>query len=113
MTPVVYDVLRRDAQDMCRLYRTEKPPAHHVRAPSFSAEIEYSVLAPSYSCLTTTIGAGRLNCRVPAVEISLQYFVLAPTYSCLATTIGAKRLNCRVRNENGCIPLAKALAQNT
>src|SRR3989338_561591 len=64
MTPAVYDVLRRDAQDMCRLYRTEKPPAHHVWAPSLSAEIEYSVLAPSYSCLTTTIASTRLNYRV-------------------------------------------------
>ena|SRR3989344_6932407 len=87
--------------------------APHCSCGALISEFKNYVLAATYSCLATTIGAGRLNCRVPAVEISLQYFVLAPTYSCLATTIGAKRLNCRVRNENGCIPLAKALAQNT
>jgi len=67
---------------------------------------------PTLAC-TTTIGAGGLNFRVPVVEISLQCFVLAPSYSRLSTTIASGGLNCRVRNENGCGPSDKALAQNT
>ena len=97
---------------------------------------ERSALAPTYSRMhdyhpgTTTLrvgyGAGRLSplpclarrklcfpAGLPVVEISFQCFVLAPSYSRLSTTIASGGLNCRVRNENGCDPSDKALAQNT
>ena len=81
---------------------------------------------PGTTTLRVGYGAGRLSplpclarrklcfpAGLPVVEISFQCFVLAPSYSRLSTTIASGGLNCRVRNENGCDPSDKALAQNT
>ena len=52
---------RRTAQDIrFIIYGIRTQPARDVRAARF----EFSVLAPSYSCLSTTIASGGLNCRV-------------------------------------------------
>ena len=89
------------------------------------------MLAPTYSPLSSTIGADGLNFRVrnapcllksevidlqtavPHFLLLLMFLKLAPTYSPLSSTIGADGLNFRVRNENGCIPAAKAPALKT
>src|SRR3989344_545005 len=83
-TPSVYDVLRRDAQDIGTVY---------------SAEWRVNSEQKARPC-------GR------AFWHSFEHSVLAPAYSPLASTIGSGRLNCRVRNENGCSPSDKAPTRN-
>src|SRR3989344_7021737 len=63
-TPERYADWRRDAQDMEIVYSEwngrQSAPHHLMRG----ALLELSVLAPSYSRLSTTIASRGLNCRV-------------------------------------------------
>lgn len=63
--PVRYSVRLRDAHDITELYLGSSGMTKHPETKGFGVFcLKCSVLAASYSCLSTTIASTGLNCRV-------------------------------------------------